>query len=421
MVGIIGLGYVGLPLALAFAEAGLKVLGFDIQQRRVDLVNRGESYISDASSERLLSAVNDGLLAATTEQQRLSEVDCVCICVPTPLTRTKEPDLSSVIKETRALSRHLRQGQLVVLESTTYPGTTEDVVFPILERSGLKCGTDFYLAYSPERLDPGNRGLHFKNTPKIVAGIDPHSTELAHQLYAHIAEVIFPVSSPRVAEMTKVFENVFRSVNIALVNEMAQLCERMGISIWEVIDAASTKPYGFMPFHPGPGVGGHCIPLDPYYLASKAREYDFHTRFIELAGEINESMPYYVVSRIADALNEQGKSLKDSRILVLGVTYKRDVADLRESPALKLIHLLVQREALVMYNDPYIAARSIPVEGATAAEVSEDVLSSSDCVVIATDHSCYDYQYIARHARMVFDTRGVTRGLKRNNVVRLGE
>jgi UDP-N-acetyl-D-glucosamine dehydrogenase len=419
IVGVVGLGYVGLPLAIAFSEAGSKVLGFDMQQKRVDLVNKGQSYIADVDSNRLSAAVTNNLLEATTAQSRLSEVDAICICVPTPLTRTKEPDLSYVTRESRELSRHLRPGQLIILESTTYPGTTREVVLPILERSGLKAGQDFYLAYSPERIDPGNKKHGIKNTPKIVGGIEPLSTKLAELLYRQVAEVVVPVSCPEVAEMTKVFENVFRNVNIALVNELSQLCEKMGISVWEIIDAAASKPFGYTPFYPGPGIGGHCIPLDPYYLASKAREYDFHTRFIELAAEVNERMPYYVTSRIMEALNFSGKSLNEARVLVLGVTYKKDVEDIRESPALKIIQLLGEKGASVSYNDPYIAKIQIDKDTLNSVELTEEHLSLADCVVIATDHSHYDYQHIADKASLVFDARGITKKLKNNNIIRL--
>ena len=420
-VGIIGLGYVGLPLALAFSEAGFNVLGFDIQQKRVDWVNQGESYMPDVANDRLSAVLASGALEATVDQDRLGEVDAVCICVPTPLTKTKEPELSYVIRESEEISKRLRREQLVVVESTTYPGTTREVVLPILERSGLKAGSDFYLAFSPERIDPGSKNYNIRNTPKIVGGIDAQSTGVAGLLYSEVAEVVVPVSCPEVAEMTKVFENVFRSVNIALVNELAQLCERMGISVWEVIDAASTKPFGYMPFYPGPGVGGHCIPLDPYYLASKAREYDFHTRFIELAAEINEQMPYYVASRIMQALGTQGKSLSGARILVLGVTYKKDVADIRVSPSLKLIQLLQQRGADVIYNDPYIPKIQLGQSTLTSVDLTKECLSSADCVVIAADHSCYDLKQVMAQSKLVFDTRGATKGLKGDNLIRLGE
>ncbi|MFC1864260.1 nucleotide sugar dehydrogenase [Chloroflexota bacterium] len=420
-VGIIGLGYVGLPLALAFSEAGFRVLGFDIQQKRADSVNQGKSYIADVSDDRLLTLLANGLLEATTEQGRLSEVGAICICVPTPLTKTKEPDLSYVIHESEEISKYLQPGQLVVLESTTYPGTTTEVVLPVLERSGLKGGQDFYLAYSPERVDPGNKKYSIANTPKIVGGIESKSTELAELLYRQVAQIVMPVSRPEVAEMTKVFENVFRSVNIALVNELAQLCEGMGISVWEVIDAAATKPYGYMPFYPGPGLGGHCIPLDPYYLANKARELDFHTRFIELAAEINERMPYHVASRIMEVLSAQGKSLNGANVLVLGVAYKKDLADFRESPSLKLIQLLRNKGARVSYHDPFIPAVQQNQDTLVSVELTDENLSSADCVVIATDHSCYNMEKIAASSKMVFDTRGATRSLNNDNIVRLGE
>jgi len=418
-IGVIGLGYVGLPLAVAFAEAGFPVLGIDIQQKRVDLVNNGCPYIADVSRKALKEVVRKGLLEATTDQSRVKEVDAICICVPTPLTKTKDPDLTYVIGETETVSRYLQKGQLVVLESTTYPGTTREVMLPILERSGLKAGRDFYLAFSPERVDPGSKNYSIRNTPKVVGGIDGKSTKLATQLYSQIVDKVVPVSNPEVAEMTKVFENVFRNVNIALVNELTLLCEKMGMSVWEVIDAAATKPFGYMPFYPGPGVGGHCIPLDPYYLANKAREHDFHTRFIELAADINERMPYYVVSRISDALNSKGKTLHGSRILVLGVAYKKDVEDVRESPSLKLIKLLLEKRANVSYNDPYVSSVRVNQNDLSSVELTDERLTSADCVVIATDHSCYGYRSIAQKAQLVFDTRGATRKLKSKNIIRL--
>jgi UDP-N-acetyl-D-glucosamine dehydrogenase len=421
IVCIIGLGYVGLPLAVAFAQAGLKVLGVDVQQRRVTSVNMGHSYIADVASKALTEVIKKGLFKATTDQSRIKEVDAICICVPTPLTKTKDPELSYVISESEVVSRYLQKGQLVVLESTTYPGTTREVMLPILERSGLKAGSDFYLAFSPERVDPGSKNYNIKNTPKVVGGIDPESTKLATLLYSRIVERVVPVSCPEVAEMTKVFENVFRSVNIALVNELAHLCEKMGLSVWEVIDAASTKPFGYVPFYPGPGVGGHCIPLDPYYLANKAREFDFHTRFIELAAEMNEHMPYHVVFRILEFLNNRGKSLNGAKILVLGVAYKKDVEDTRESPALKIIQLLREKGAEVSYNDPYVSQIHVPAGKMKSVEISGEYLASMDCVLIATDHSCYDIGEVVASAKMVFDTRGATRGLKQANIVRLGE
>lgn len=419
VIGIVGLGYVGLPLAVAFAEAGFKVLGFDVQQKRVDLVSSGQSYIVDVNSERLITAVTKKLLEPITEQSRLKEANSICICVPTPLTKTKDPDLSYVIYESGQISRYLQPEQLVILESTTYPGTTSEVVLPILERSGLKGGQDFYLAYSPERGNPGSKDYSIRNTPKVVGGIDYQSTKFAELLYSQVAEVVIPVSGPEVAEMTKIFENVFRSVNIALVNELTQLCQKMGISVWEVIDAAASKPFGYMPFYPGPGIGGHCIPLDPYYLASKAREYDFHTRFIELAADINEQMPYYVVSRIMEALNARSKMLEGAKILVLGVTYKKNVDDIRESPSLRIIQLLREKGANVSYNDSYVKKIQIAGDTLTSVELTDGVFSSTDLVVIATDHSYYDYQHIAKRASLVFDTRGVTKKISSNNIIRL--
>jgi UDP-N-acetyl-D-glucosamine dehydrogenase len=420
-VCIIGLGYVGLPLAVAFAKAGLKVLGVDVQQRRVTRVNKGQSYIVDVDSETLTEVIKKGLLEATIDQSKIKEVNAICICVPTPLTRTKDPELSYVISESEIVSRYLQKGQLVVLESTTYPGTTREVMLPILERSGLKAGRDFYLAFSPERVDPGSKNYNIRNTPKVVGGINPKSTKLATLLYSRIVERVVPVSSPEVAEMTKVFENVFRSVNIALVNELAHLCEQMGLSAWEVIDAASTKPFGYVPFYPGPGVGGHCIPLDPYYLANKAREYDFHTRFIELAAEMNERMPYHIAFRILEFLNNRGKSLNGAKILVLGVAYKKDVEDTRESPALKIIQLLREKGAEVSYNDPYISQIHVSAGSMKSVELSGECLASMDCVVIAADHSCYDIGEVVARAKLVFDTRGATRGINQANIVRLGE
>lgn len=419
VIGIVGLGYVGLPLAVAFADAGLNVLGFDNQQKRVDLVNKGQSYIVDVSSESLSTAIANKLLEATVDQTRLKEVDAICICVPTPLTKTKDPDLSYVIYESEEISKHLQRGQLIVLESTTYPGTTSEVMLPILERSRLKVGQDFYLAYSPERVDPGSSNYNIRNTPKVVGGIDSQSTRLAELLYSQVADIVVPVKSPEVAEMTKIFENVFRSVNIALVNELTLLCEKMGISVWEVIDAASTKPFGYMPFYPGPGIGGHCIPLDPYYLANKAREYDFHTRFIELAADINEQMPHYVASRITAALNADGKSINGAKVLVLGVAYKKDVEDVRESPSLKLIKLLGQRGASLSYNDPYVMTITIAESSLTSVDLTDEILSLADCVVIATDHSCYDYKHIVNVARLIFDARGATKNLRGDNIIRL--
>ena len=421
IIGIVGLGYVGLPMAMEFSKAHFKVIGFDILQRRVDSVNKGQSFIADVTSEDLAAAVAAKRLEATTDQSRIKEVDAISVCVPTPLTKTKEPDLSYIIQESEVISKYLQPGQLVVLESTTYPGTTREVMLPILERSGLKAGKDFYLAYSPERVDPGNKKQNIKNTPKIVGGIDAKSTRLTELLYRQVADTVIPVSGTDTAEMTKVFENTFRNVNIALVNELAQLCEKMGLSIWEVIKAASTKPFGYMPFYPGPGIGGHCIPLDPYYLANKAMEYDFHARFIELAAGVNENMPYYVISQVMAALNASSKSLKGADVLVLGVTYKENVADMRESPSLKLIQLLREKGAKIRYHDPYVPTVKLDGDTLTSVALSEKNLKSADCVLIATAHKSYDLKKIAASSKLVFDCRGVTMGLEGDNIVRLGE
>ncbi len=417
VIGILGLGYVGLPLAVAFAEAGFRVIGFDILQNRADSVNRSVSYIADVPSERLFSV--RARIEATTDPKRLPDMDTISICVPTPLTKTREPDLSYVVSTAEMIRQNLRPVQMVVMESTTYPGTTREVIQPILERSGMKAGSDFYLAYSPERIDPGNREYTLRNTPKLVAGIDAESTRLAELLYGQVVDRVIALSAPEVAELTKVFENVFRSVNIALVNELNLLCHQMGISIWEVIDAAATKPFGYMPFRPGPGIGGHCIPLDPYYLASKAREYDFHIRFIELAAEINERMPYHVTSWIMEDLNSRGTSLNGTGVLVLGASYKKDIGDIRESPAIKLMQQLRGKGAKVSYHDPYVPEINIGGETMKSVALGEGCLAAADCVVIATDHSTYDYQFIADKSRLVFDTRGVTRGLKADNIIRL--
>jgi len=421
VIGIVGLGYVGLPLAVSFAESGFKVIGFDTQVQRVEAISNGESYLADINNSTLAAVVKNDCLTATTDQSLLSKVDAICVCVPTPLDSTRQPDLSHVTRESEEISRYLQPGQLVVLESTTYPGTTKEIVLPILERSGLKTGQDFYLAYSPERIDPGNRQYRIKNTPKLVGGVEPESTRLATLLYQQVANEVLSVSSPEIAEMTKIFENVFRSVNIALVNELAWLCEKMGISVWEVINAAASKPFGYMPFYPGPGVGGHCIPLDPHYLASKAMAYGFRTKFIELAAEINEQMPQHVISRITEALNIRQQSLSGARILILGVTYKKDIADVRESPSLKLIRLLREKVAQVDYNDPLIPEIQIDGDVLKSLELTDEYLSTADCIVIATAHSSYDYQYISDKARLLFDTRGVTSTIESENILRLGE
>jgi UDP-N-acetyl-D-glucosamine dehydrogenase len=426
-IGIIGCGYVGLPLALRFADVGQQVTGFDTDKSKVDKLNAGQSYIQHIAADKIRAHVDGRRFAATTDFTRLREMDAVLICVPTPLDERREPDLSYVRNTALAIAPNLQRNQLVVLESTTYPGTTEELVLPILAAGGLHCpidggssgkdvATDFYLAFSPEREDPGNKNYGLAQIPKVVGGINPASGQAAASLYAQIVSKVVPVSSTRAAEMVKLLENIFRCVNIALVNELKQLSLRMGLDIWEVIDSAATKPFGFMPFYPGPGLGGHCIPVDPYYLSWKAREYDFATRFIELAGEINTEMPYHVVNALAEALNEREKSIKGSRILLLGMAYKKDVDDLRESPSLKLLELLTQRGALVDYNDPYFPAlfkmRHYDFSNKRSVELTTERLASYDCVLIATDHSKYDYEAIVRDSRLVVDTRNATRHMK---------
>src|SRR5579871_2250605 len=428
-VGIIGCGYVGLPLGLRFAEAGHRVIGFDTDPVKVEKLNRGQTYIQHIPQNKIQQFVQSKHFGATTDFSRLAEVDAVLICVPTPLDQRREPDLSYVEATAQAIRPHLQRGQLVVLESTTYPGTTEEMVLPVLEESGLKCpvahgadndqiATDFFLAFSPEREDPGNKQYGLAQIPKVVGGVNPPSGRAAQSLYAQIVAKVIPVSSTQAAEMTKLLENIFRCVNIALVNELKMLGMRMGIDIWEVIDAAATKPFGFMPFYPGPGLGGHCIPVDPFYLSWKAREYDFATRFIELAGEINTAMPYHVVEAIATALNKQKKSINSSKILVLGVAYKKDVDDLRESPTLKIMQLLKERGANLDYNDPYFAQmprlRHYNYEGMKSVPLSAQTLGAYDCVVISTDHSNYDYNAIVDGAKLIVDTRNATRRVTRN-------
>jgi UDP-N-acetyl-D-glucosamine dehydrogenase len=429
-IGIIGCGYVGLPLALSFAGKGHNVVGFDTDPEKVERLNRGESYIKHIPAAEIAKHVGSKHLSATTDFACLRAMDAVLICVPTPLDERRDPDISYVEKTAHAIAPHLQREQLIVLESTTYPGTTEELVLPILERGGgLRCPiqqhagptnapTDFYLAFSPEREDPGNKHFGLAQIPKVVGGVNPPSGRAAANLYAQIVGRVVPVSSTRVAEMTKLLENIFRCVNIALVNELKLLCQRMGMDVWEVIDSAATKPFGFMPFYPGPGLGGHCIPVDPYYLSWKAREYDFATRFIELAGEINTSMPYHVVDAVAEALNEREKSLKGSRVLVLGVAYKKDIDDLRESPSLKLMQLLLERGAKLDYNDPFFPAlhkmRHYDYSHMRSVAIDPQSLGSYDCVLISTDHSSYDYQQIVTSAKLVVDSRNATRHVKSN-------
>jgi UDP-N-acetyl-D-glucosamine dehydrogenase len=417
VVGIIGMGYVGLPLAMLFAEKGFGVIGFDIDGGKVKDLKAGRSYIGHIPAPRISDLVGSGTLSATDDFSRLSEPDAILVCVPTPLTANREPDLSYIVKTAQAIATSLRRGQVVVLESTTWPGTTREVVKPILEGTGLRCGEDFHLAYSPEREDPGNPRYSTADMPKVVGGVTPECTRVAAALYAAVVPRVVSVSSPDVAECTKQLENIFRAVNVGLVNELKVLLHRMGINIWEVIAAASTKPFGFMPFTPGPGLGGHCLPIDPYYLTWRARQFDVPTRFIELAGEINTAMPGYVVSRLAEELNREGKCLSRSRILLLGMAYKPNVDDLRESPTLKLIELLRAQGAEVTYNDPHIP-RLHPTRhydyDLVSQELKPETLSGADCVVIVTDHAAYDWGYVVKHAQLVLDTRNATRDVADN-------
>jgi len=426
---IIGLGYVGLPLAVGFAKVGYRVFGLDVDGSKVVALKRGESYIQDVLGQEVLPLVTAGMLIPTTDYYTLGFVDVIFICVPTPFDEMKAPDLSFIERASEGIESHLRPEQLVVLQSTTYPGTTEEVVLPILERSGLKAGVDFHLAFSPERINPGDKVFTAENTPKVVGGLTPLCGELARALLAQLTPKVHIVSSPRVAEMTKLLENIYRSVNIALVNELALLSERMGIDIWEVIEAASTKPFGFMPFYPGPGVGGHCIPVDPYYLSWKAREYDFYTKFIELAAEVNQAMPYHAVSKISEGLNRQGKPLRGARVLILGVTFKRDVDDARNSPAQRIIELLLAQEVQVTYNDPYVPQFKIGRDvfyrdelTLRSVDLSEKLLAEHDCTVIVAGHTSYDYAWVVRHAPLIIDTVNATRDVSegREKILRIG-
>ena len=405
-VAIVGAGYVGLPLARVFAEAGVRTMLLDISAARVDAINRGESYVEDVPSEALAPLVEAGTLSATTSYNAIHECDAILIALPTPLTANREPDLSIVLSAAAKLSEGLRTRQLVVLESTTYPGTTRDEVLPMLEASGLEVGSDFFLAFSPERVDPGREDWTTRNTPKIIGGVTAACTERACALYGRALDELVPVSSPEVAELTKLLENIFRSVNIALVNELAQLCSRMDIDVWEVIDAAATKPFGFMSFKPGPGLGGHCLPVDPFYLAWKARQFDFYTEFVELAGKINENMPYFCLERIAHALNDQERAVKGSHVHLVGVAYKADVGDLRLSPALKLIELLRAEGAEVSYTDGRVPA--LPEHGLESVELADAMVA--DCICIVTAHSDLDYDALAARAQLVVDFRNAVGG-----------
>jgi UDP-N-acetyl-D-glucosamine dehydrogenase len=422
-VGVVGLGYVGLPLAVEFARAGYHTTGIDLDERKVDAIRQGTSYIPDVPTAEVARLVADGRLHATTGFEAVAGLDTVNICVPTPLRKTKDPDMSYIVSAVERIAAHLHPGMLVILESTTYPGTTEELVRPMLEAGGLRAGDDFFLAFSPERVDPGNPSFNTHNVPKVVGGVGPSSTDLAAALYGAAIERIVRVSTPQVAEMVKLLENTFRAVNIALVNEIALMCDRLQIDVWEVVNAAATKPFGFMPFFPGPGLGGHCIPIDPFYLSWKAKQSGFDPRFIELAGQINAAMPHFVVEKIADALNRHRKSLNGSTVLVLGVAYKRDIDDIRESPSLDVMTLLHEKGATVRYADPYVPAllaRHWPGGfDLTTEPITPEALAAADCVAILTDHRSIDYDMVRRAAPLVVDTRNAIRG-EHAHVLKLG-
>jgi UDP-N-acetyl-D-glucosamine dehydrogenase len=418
-VGVIGLGYVGLPLAVRFAEVGFQVTGIDMDQQKVDQANQGQSYIPDIPSSSLRALIEADRVHFTCDYAALENIDAVSICVPTPLRKTHDPDISYIMSATQQVREHLHPGQLIILESTTYPGTTEEIVLPELETTNLKVGTDFFLAFSPERIDPGNTEFSIANTPKIVGGVTPACTELTKAFYEQAIEQVIPVTSPRVAEMAKLLENTFRAVNIGLVNEIAIMCAKLRINVWEVISASATKPFGFMRFLPGPGLGGHCIPVDPHYLAWKLRTLDYTARFIELAAEINSSMPRYVVERVIDALNDQRRSLNGATILLLGVAYKRNVGDVRESPAIEIIQQLIARKAVVIYNDEYVPSLALPDRTLLSQPVSSGLLQAADCVVIVSDHSYYDVRWIIHEARRIVDTRNMTQNFSDEKIARL--
>lgn len=418
-VAVLGLGYVGLALAVDFASAGFTVLGIDISKEKVAQLIKGKSYVVDVEDSILEKVIRAGRLRPTLDYNELDSADVVIICVPTPLRKTREPDISYIQTAVKEIREHLHPGMLIVLESTTYPGTTEELIQEEVEKMGLRVGDDVFVCFSPERVDPGNKQFKNKNTPKVIGGVTKACVSYAEALYGTIVDRVVPVSSPRVAEMVKLLENTFRSVNIALVNEIAVMCDRMGIDVWEVISAAATKPFGYVPFYPGPGIGGHCIPLDPHYLSWRAKAFGFNSRFIELAADINGGMPRYVVTKVSEILNQRKKCLNGSKILILGVSYKRNVNDVRESPALEIIQLLQEQGCDVEYNDPYVP--SLKIKGRERRSVSLDRLGDYDCVVLVTDHSCYDYEKITRQANMVFDTRNSFVGQKDNpGVFRLG-
>jgi UDP-N-acetyl-D-glucosamine dehydrogenase len=416
---VIGLGYVGLPLAMEYTRAGIPVIGIDLDGEKIRMIRAGNSYIKDVSSASVREAVKAGLFRVTSDFSALAETDTVNICVPTPLNKTRDPDLSYVVNAAEQVAKYMHKDMLIVLESTTYPGTTEEVLAPIFEEKGWKVGRDIFLAFSPERVDPGNPRFTTRNIPKVVGGVTPGCTAVAAALYTGVLEKVHPVSKARVAEMTKLLENTFRSVNIALVNEIAIMCDRMGIDVWEVIDAAKTKPFGFIPFYPGPGIGGHCIPLDPFYLSWKAKQFGFESRFIELAGVINRQMPHFVVDKVVEALNRFKKSVNGAKILILGVAYKKNISDVRESPALDIIQYLANRGAELSYCDPYVPLLDEPGIRLKADKLTVTVLKKADCVVVVTDHDLFNYGMILRESKIVVDTRNALKGRNGNKVIKL--
>jgi UDP-N-acetyl-D-glucosamine dehydrogenase len=416
-VGIVGLGYVGLPLAVEFAKAGFSVTGIDLHAGKVERVNSGESYVGDIPSAALSKLVDEGKLRATTDFAVVRDLDTINICVPTPLRKTKDPDMSYIVSSCEEILKYLHPGMLIILESTTYPGTTDELLLPMFEKSGLRVGQDFFLCFSPERVDPGNPKYQTANIPKVVGGTTPACTEMGRLFYAQALSSVVPVSSTQVAEMVKLLENTFRMINIGLVNEMALMCDRMGINVWEVIEAAATKPFGFMPFYPGPGLGGHCIPIDPFYLSWKTKQAGIEARFIELAGYINGQMPHFVVDKIQNALNDAGKPVKGSHIHILGVAYKRDIEDLRESPALDVMLLLKRRGARLTFSDPYVP--QLQLDGEDLQAQPESLAAQADCAAIITDHSAFDYPRIAAQARLIVDTRNALKGVNSAHIVRL--
>jgi UDP-N-acetyl-D-glucosamine dehydrogenase len=416
-VGVVGLGYVGLPLAVEFAKAGFEVTGIDLSSGKTEQINAGNSYIGDIRNQELQPLVQAGKLRATTDFSVVQQLDTINICVPTPLRKTKDPDMSFIMSASQEIAKYLHPAMLIILESTTYPGTTDEVLLPLLEKDGLRVGSDFFLCFSPERVDPGNPKYQTCNIPKVVGGVTSTCTEIGRLFYAQALERVVPVSSTRVAEMVKLLENTFRMINIGLANEIAMMCDRIGIDVWEVIEAAATKPFGFMPFYPGPGLGGHCIPIDPFYLSWKTKQAGIEARFIELAGYINGQMPHFVVDKVQNALNERSKPVKGSHVHILGVAYKKDIDDVRESPALDIMLLLKQRGAVITYSDPHVPR--LKLDGTEMTSSPAEVSQTADCVVIVTDHSAFNFQQIAAAASLVVDTRNALKGIRMPNVVRL--